>query len=208
MMDDKQRLERFNQIKENLESEGYSAKVCTISVLKANVMAFVLAGPLAIVCWLIFCIVRQPTEVEFGGTGSLLFFLVFLISIFIHEALHGLTWGLFCKNGFKSIKLGMMWKVLTPYCACAEPLNFTQYFLGALMPFFVLGLGAFFVALATKSIACLAFSMLSMLAAGGDITIVCMLLKYRKAKALFADHPTECGFYAFVKEEKELSDEV
>ena len=102
----------------------------------------------------------------------------------------------------------MMWKVLTRYCACAEPLNFTQYFLGALMPFFVLGFGAFFVALATKSIACLAFSMLSMLAAGGDITIVCMLLKYRKEKALFADHPTECGFYAFVKEEKELSDEV
>lgn len=205
-MDDKQRLERFQNIKEQLELDGYSAKACTISVFKANVMALVLAGPLAILCWIIFCMVRQPMKYEFGGIGTLFFFLAFLVSIFIHEALHGLTWGLFCKEGFKSIKLGMMWKVLTPYCACAEPLNFTQYLLGGLMPLFVLGFGTFFIALATGSMGCLMFSMISILAAGGDITIVCNLFKYKKA--LFVDHPTKCGFFAFVKEEKESVNEI
>ncbi len=205
-MDDKQRLERFQKINAQLESEGYCAKVCTISVLKANVMALVLAGPIAVICWIIFCIVRKPMQFTFGGIGTILFFLVFLVSIFVHEALHGLTWGLFCKEGFKSIKLGVMWKVLTPYCTCAEPLNFIQYLLGGLMPLFVLGFGSFFIALATGSIACQVFSMVSMLAAGGDMTIVCSLFQYKKA--LFVDHPTECGFYAFVKEEKESVNEI
>lgn len=53
-MDDKQRTERFRQTKEMLEEEGYGGQECTISVLRANVMAFVTAGPVAVLCALIF----------------------------------------------------------------------------------------------------------------------------------------------------------
>lgn len=47
-MDDKQRTERFRQTKEMLEEEDYGGQKRTVSVLRANVMAFVTAGPVAV----------------------------------------------------------------------------------------------------------------------------------------------------------------
>lgn len=44
-------------------------------------------------------------------------------------------------------------------------------------------------------------SLVNILSAGGDTTIACMELKYLKQdeKCYILDHPTNCGFVAFVK---------
>ena len=65
--------------------------------------------------------------------------IILFAGIILHELIHGLTFLLFCKNGFKSIEFGIMWKYLAPYCHCKEPLPVRPYIIGALMPAIVLG---------------------------------------------------------------------
>ena len=198
-MNDDQRTENFNRIKEQLENDDYCAKQCTISILKANVMAFVTAGPVAIICCIIFFLNKHNGEFDFSMLEFILFYVIMFASIFVHEFLHGLTWRIFCKNGWKSIHLGVMWKKLTPFCCCMEPLSFKQYILGGLMPFIVLGLGMFVVAFLTDSMFWLVLSVFNIISAGGDTTIALMLLKHKNE--LIIDHPTECGFWAFSKKD-------
>ncbi|MFT5875532.1 MAG: hypothetical protein ACI8WT_004525 [Clostridium sp.] len=197
-MNDNKRTENFNLIREKLESQGYCAEQCTISIVKANVMAFVTAGPVAALCCVLFFYTKNGGEIKFSILGLLLFYTFMLVSISVHELLHGLTWSLYCKNGWKSIHLGVMWKKLTPYCCCMESLSFGQYILGGLMPFIVLGLGIFVVSFITNSIFLLILSIFNIIAAGGDTTIAVMLLKHKNA--FIIDHPTKCGFWAFSKE--------
>ena len=197
-MDDKQRTERFRQTKERMEEEGYVGRECTISVLRANVMAFVTAGPVAVLCAVVFFFVNGGISFRFDAWELLVVLLIFSASIFIHEGLHGLTWSRFSENGWRDIHIGVMWEKLTPFCCCMKPLTFGKYLLGSLMPFLVLGLGLFLAALFAKSEMLLLCSLYNILSAGGDTTIACILLKHRHA--VIIDHPTECGFWAFEKE--------
>lgn len=196
-MNENQRIENFNSIRKQLESQGYRGEQHTISILKANMMAFVTAGPVAALCYMVFFYRKDSVEFDFPILGILLFYLAMFASLFVHEFLHGLTWSFYCKNGFKSIHLGVMWKKLTPFCCCMEALSFGQYILGGLMPFIVLGLGMFLVSLMTNSIFLLLLSIFNIIGAGGDTTISLMLLKHRNA--LIMDDPVECGFWAFNK---------
>lgn len=197
-MKDTQRTELFRQTRERLEGEGYVGKECTISVLRANIMAFVTAGPVAVLCIVIFCLEKGEISLYFDLWEFFVMLGVFIASLFIHEGLHGLTWSRFSENGWRDIHIGVMWDKLTPYCCCMKPLTFGKYLLGGLMPFLVLGLGLFLAALLTKNEMLLLCSVYNILSAGGDTTIACILLKHRHA--VIIDHPTECGFWAFEKE--------
>lgn len=191
------RIEQYNKVCNEMLLQGYTKHNKTISVLKANVMALVTAGPVAFVCFVLYMLKWKVTSFTFTIWAPLVFLTISLICIFVHELLHGLTWALFCKDGWKSIHLGFMWRSLTPYCTCKEPLNFKSYLLGGLMPFFILGIVWFGVAYVRGNLLLLTLSLFNILAAGGDTTIALMLLKYRKACII--DHPTECGFVAFTK---------
>ena len=39
-----------------------------------------------------------------------------------------------------NMKFGVIWKMLTPYCHCKEPLKVGQYILGGVMPAVILGI--------------------------------------------------------------------
>ncbi|MDR2658118.1 MAG: DUF3267 domain-containing protein [Oscillospiraceae bacterium] len=193
------RTENLEMQAARLESEGYTARKRVIPLTKANVYAFLLYIPFGIVFTLIYHFVGGSFLLTFTHpVGLLVFVVAFIVLIVIHEGLHGFTWGLFCKNKFKSIQFGFIWKYLTPYCSCLEPLRFSAYILGCLMPLMVLGVGFFVVAAITKNHYLFYYANANVIGAGGDISIALMLLRNRKA--LIIDHPTECGFYAFEKQ--------
>ncbi|MEA4911958.1 MAG: DUF3267 domain-containing protein [Oscillospiraceae bacterium] len=196
-MDERQRTENFERMRAALEAQGWRGTACTISVVRANVMAFATAGPVAAVCVLLFFIKHPAGGFSFTWRGYLLFFAGMILSVPVHEFLHGLTWSLYCKNGWRSIHIGVLWKKLTPYCCCMEPLSPGAYLLGGLAPFVVLGLGSFAAAMAAGSVGWLWLSAFNMLAAGGDTTIALMLLLRRPGGDRIIDHPTACGFWAF-----------
>lgn len=68
------------------------------------------------------------------------FFLAQLPLIVVHELIHGLVWSFFSKTGWKSIKIGVFWNSMVPYCHCGEPLNCRGYILGCVAPSLFLGL--------------------------------------------------------------------
>ncbi|MCC3863577.1 DUF3267 domain-containing protein [Terrisporobacter petrolearius] len=196
-LNEQEKFKSFEKIKEEMIKNGYKENLGTISVIKANIYALFTAGPIALICFIIYIRKWGGIFLEFTPATILLFFISIILCIVIHEFLHGITWSLFCKNGFKSINFGVMWKSLTPYCHCKEPLNFKAYLTGGLMPLLILGILLFIVSFFTGNSLLMNLSMINILCAGGDTTIALLLCKYKDA--LFIDHPTDCGFIAFTK---------
>jgi hypothetical protein len=192
------RIDAYENIRNVMAAEGFHEKICTVSILKANAMVFVTSLPIAALCILIYFFRWHLIAFPFSRLPQTLLFLILMILSFgIHEVIHGLTWSRFCKNKWNSIHLGIMWKTLTPYCHCQETLKYRGYILGALMPLFILGLGTFVVSMLIGSTMILFLALINIFAAGGDITIVSMMLRHKSA--FVYDHPTECGFIAFYK---------
>ncbi len=198
-LDKKKRVDNFLYQREIMLNQGYKAHNGTISIIKANLMVFVTAGPFALLAVLIYLLlygeIINYDNLNIASYNITLF--LFIISIPVHEFLHGFTWHFYCKEKWKSIHFGVMWKYLTPYCHCKEPLKFGGYLLGVLMPFFILGIGGSILGILLQNALLLFFGILNILAAGGDTTIALMLRKFRKA--IIIDHPNECGFVAFMK---------
>lgn len=193
-------MANYEEQKCSFRAAGYGERQEVISVLKANIMAFVTAGPFVILCTLIWILSGKGTEGTFGMGSMIGFLLLILVSIFVHELLHGVGWVIWTKKKWESIYLGMMWEYLTPYCHCKEPLKPRQYLVGGLAPFMVLGIGGFLVALVTGNHMIFWLSMVNILSAGGDTTLMCMMMKYmNKQDCYILDHPTDCGFVAFLK---------
>ncbi len=195
-MNIEKRVEIFTLRENELIAQGFLPKEKTISVLKANIYALFTAGPIAFLCFVLFYLRFPEHYYVISQESSHIFFIALIVCIFVHEILHGIGWGIFCKDK-KSISFGMMWKQLTPYCSCAEPLTYTKYLIGSLLPFFILGIVMFMIALFTENTGCLYLSILNILSAGGDTTISLLLWNHRKD--IIVDHPTKVGFIAYHK---------
>lgn len=197
-------LSNYEEQKQCYLREGYTEKQETISIVKANAMAFITAGPFVLLGIIIWSAARRWRGIDYekNGIGDvLIFFALLMVFMFIHELLHGAGWQFFTREKWRSIYLGVMWENLTPYCHCKEPLRPKQYLVGVLMPFMVLGVGLYVAAFVSGSRLLFLLSLFNILSAGGDTTIACMELKYLKQKedCFILDHPTDCGFIAFTK---------
>jgi len=194
------RIENYENNRLEMLKQGFNEKIGTISILKANLMVFITAAPIVVVCFILYMLKWNTISFSVEGNGIfvlILYFPVMAFFLIIHEVIHGISWSLFCKDKWKSIHLGVMWEKLTPYCHCKEPLKFPSYIFGGLMPLMILGIGLFVISYFIGSGVLMFISLMNILGAGGDITIALMLLKYRNAYIL--DHPTKCGFIAFTE---------
>ena len=186
----------------------------TINLGWANVFALLLFAFVALIssaAW--YVLWGTPSFKDFGGSllkdvnplGAAVLVLVMLVSgIVAHELIHGITWACFVKRGFRSIRFGVMWGMLTPYCHCKEPLTIRHYRLGALTPLIILGILPLLLAYPLRSVPLLLWGILFVTSAAGDIL---MIWKLRKEPAflLVQDHPKEAGCMIF---EPEVEDEA
>lgn len=123
--------------------------------------------------------------------------LVFIVGAVVHELLHGLTWAAFCRNGLKSIRYGVYWKMLTPYCHCTEVLPLKHYALGGMMPGLVMGLLPALAGIALGHFLLFLFGLFFSMAAAGDILILWML-RHQGGNDLIQDHPDKIGCFVLV----------
>jgi len=201
------RKEHHQEICEALTDQDYTPEDATVSVVKANVMAFVTTIPFLIVLIPIFMLLHsgeakgQEFMQVFTFPRSLWMLAGMFLSVPIHEFLHGFGWHFFCQNQWKSIQFGVMWEVLTPYCYCGEALNLSQYYIGLLMPCMILGVVISLIGIITGSMFWFVTGIYNIILAGGDLTIGCILFKYirNKSEKKILDHPSECGCTAFLK---------
>lgn len=205
---EQQRKQRYEQLSLHLEKQGYRKKEFTIGLVQANVMAIFIMLPFMVGLGLLysrFNLISPEKEVIIALPMMALFLAVLLLLLVLHELIHGLTWGLFAPSHFRAISFGMIWRALTPYCTCSEPLKRWQYALGGAMPTLILGVGAGILSTVLRLPWLLFLAQLMLLGGGGDCYILLKIARYRPKKpgVLLYDHPYECGFVAF--EPTELS---
>lgn len=100
--------EEFEKMKVQLHEKGYKEKDVTISSGKAMVLGVLYALPFVIIFGLLyrFLLIERAHLSEVGGLSFYIMFIVIIvISVVIHELLHGIGWAI------SSGKVGM-WFVL------------------------------------------------------------------------------------------------
>ena len=192
------RLEDFQRLSGQMGQQGYRRVDLVVDVVQANVMAVVVMLPFLAAAAVLFFALNPVGEVYIPLSGMALWLLAFLVLVVLHEAIHGLTWGLMAPHGFKAIAFGVIWQMLTPYCTCTDGLKRWQYLLGGLMPTLVLGFGLAGLATAQGSLWLFSLAELMILGGGGDFLIVLKMLRHpKKSGAVYYDHPYECGLVVF-----------
>lgn len=165
---------------------------------KAYLFAFLLMIPIILVSTLPYWFIWGTDclgNLDFKSLKSyfILFITLFIISIAVHELIHGLSWCCFTKNGWKSIKFGIIWNQLMPYCHCNEALTAHQYRIGLLMPTVVLGVIPIIIAWITGSVFLLLYGTVMIVSGAGDLLMYGIMFKV-DGSAKVKDHPKKIGF--------------
>lgn len=109
--------------------------------------------------------------------------------------------GSVCEKTLQINRVWVIWKMLTPYCTCKEPLKKAQYIIGALMPCLVLGILPCIISWFNQNIWFLGMGVIMILGAGGDLLICKMIFGAKnRQSALYLDHPTEVGLVMFTEQ--------
>ena len=198
---EQKRKTRFEQVCAEMEQNGYQKRDLTIGVIRANGMAVLIMLPFAAAAGWLYASVHPSGGIPFSSGSILALLAAFFVLAVVHEGIHGLTWGLLAETGFRAISFGVIWKALTPYCTCQQPLKKWQYILGGLMPTLVLGFGLAIAATAAGRFWLFLLAECLIFGGGGDFYIIWKLLRYRPQgrTVLCYDHPYECGLVVFEK---------
>lgn len=193
---EQRRKVQLEQLEKALCAQGYQKHDLTIGLVYANVMASVLGLPIiALLCVAFF--LRNVSGVIVAG-NMLIWLLVLVVLIVVHELIHGITWAVFAPHHWKAVEFGFIAKYLTPYCTCGEPLARYQYVIGALMPTLILGIIPAMFAIFSGNLFWLLTGCMMVLGGGGDMAIVLKLLRHHSGTdAVYIDHPYEAGIIAF-----------
>lgn len=191
------------------ELDNFKKEKKTIALAKANVYGSLLLIPITIVYLTPFYFLWEEkltldafnnlfvdVGVTTGLLTGLLFLLVVMVGVVFHELIHGITWAIFTKRGFQSIKFGILKEMLTPYCHCQEPLKLKQYMLGAMMPGLAMGVLPWLISLLVGSVPLFVFAIFFTMAAMGDLMIVQLIFK-ENPNSYVLDHPSEAGCFVY-----------
>ncbi len=193
------RKEAAEKISAQMEQDGYRKRELTINVLQANILAVVVMLPFMVLAAYMFWLFSDDISFEPEIPVFIVFILAFALLAVLHEGIHGLTWGCFAKNHFHSISFGVIWKALTPYCSCSEPLTKKQYILGSAMPTLILGISMTIISTLTGNFLFFVLAESMILGGGGDFLVILKILMNKPSgkNAIYLDHPYECGVILF-----------
>jgi hypothetical protein len=128
----------------------------------------------------------------------IIFLLLVIAGIFVHEYLHKISWAIFGKKPLSTITFGFQLKTLTPYTHCKESMDVVGYRWGALMPGLLLGILPTLIAVFNGDGSILIYGLLFIFTAGGDFLIL-WLIRNVKNGTQVEDHPSRAGCYVLEK---------
>lgn len=105
--EEQKRKKAFEQLKKHMEENGYQYQELTIDIVYANIMVLVLGIPMIILVGILFSYFHGFTS-AFEGRDYIFLFVIFLELVVIHELIHGITWSVFTKEGWRSISFGFI----------------------------------------------------------------------------------------------------
>ena len=203
----KERFEsHFDNLCEAMEQRGYQKHDLTGGVIKEIVVIIIIIFLFAAAYFPLYVFTDSlyDSYAAFYENRPFVSLVIFVISIFLlvalHEGICGFVWGLFARRRRKAISFGVMWKMITPYCICREPLKKWQYIIGKAMPVLILCLGFIIAIAVTGSGAVFYLFMITMVVTGiGDLRNIWQALAYRSdsKEKVYLDHPYEPGIVVF-----------
>lgn len=164
----------------------------SVSMERANLIVLFIAPPVVILQFLLFEFLHPSGALMTWHIAA--FVLIVLAGVVVHELIHGVTWALFGRKPWSSIKFGVQTRTLTPYCHVKEPIEVSAYRIGAFMPGLLVGVLPFIYSLVTGDPNWFWFSLIHTSASGGD-WLVLWLLRNVKKGSLVEDHPSQAGCY-------------
>ena len=196
----------IKKMEKNLDS--YTREKLTINMLVATVFSLVIFVLVFAVFIGAYYLIYGMEGIEVVHNASWIQELVFLFAlvagVVLHELVHGICWSQCVDGGWKTIKFGVMWKSLSPYCHCSEPMKVRNYKFGALAPLFVVGVFPAVISLLVGSFGLLLFGAMFIAGAAGDIMVV-WTLRHTKADDYVEDHPSEAGCWIYREKTKIVS---
>ena len=202
----KERFESyFDKLCEAMEQRGYQKHDVTGGMITEIVVIVIIIFLFsAAYLYLIFTDSLYDLYAAFYENRPFVSLVIFAISIFLLAALHegicGFVWALFAEKRRKAIFFGVMWKMITPYCICCEPLKKRQYIIGKAMPTLILCPGFIIAIAVTGSEAVFYLFMITMIVTGiGDLRNIWQALAYRSdsKEKVYLDHPYDRGIVVF-----------
>jgi hypothetical protein len=128
-----------------------------------------------------------------GHWWSLILFLILIVvGIIVHELLHALGWILAGRVPFSAIKFGVDRETLSPYAHLRQPLPINPYRFGVVLPAIGLGLLPAAIGIIGNLSLFTVYGAFFTLTAGGDF-LVLWLLRNDPPQALATDHPERVG---------------
>jgi len=165
----------------------------TISFTKINLLSIpfsILTVGLIISLYLLN--IKCPKE-EIQKLSFSFFLSTFIILTFIHELIHAFFFSIYAQGGFKTIKFGINWKAMIPYCHCDEPIKIKNYRIAILMPTIFLGFIPLIIGFIVGEINIIAVSTFMIIGGIGDFIVLWMLKDFKKDTVVL-DHPNKIGF--------------
>lgn len=133
-----------------------------------------------------------------SGTLTLLEFLTYvfvsIVYIVIHEVLHGVSFVLFSKHKWSSIKFGLLLSQGLAYCISIVPVSIRRARSSLMMPLYVVCIPLYVIALVTTN---LPMAIFAVILASGSIGDVYYLWKLRTATTnqyMIEELPTKSGY--------------
>lgn len=184
--------------------ENYEKEMLTIDLVKANVKALYYLIFFAVIFAVPYLLIWGFNSKPLFETGNKIIdyafpFLLFVTGIILHELVHGIFFARYAKNGFRSVKFGIMWKALAPYAHCKEPLKIKQYTIALLTPLIFVGIIPAIIGLLTGSALLTIFGIILSGGAAGDLMIY-DLIKKENPEDYVQDHPSEAGCWIYRKD--------
>ena len=197
-----ERVARYEALCARMARAGYTAHEAVLTDAQANALGLLCAAPFVAPLWTYYRVRFYGSTVVQAPAGesnlwALLFVALLLLSLPLHELLHGAFWRLAGRRGRGSIHFSFSGGMLL--CSCGEPLSGGAYLLGVLGPFLTLGLGSLAVSLVWPGLLQMLLASALLACCGADLLIALRALPYRRA--VIADHPVRAGFIAFTRAE-------
>lgn len=169
-------------------------------LIKLNIAAilFIVAG-----VFITLTLFPRNVTVEFQLGWMLLYAFILLIFVVVHELLHGISFVLFSKNKWNTMKFGVSVKSGVAYCISLVPVRIPRARLSLMMPLYAVCLPVYIYAIITGDFALAILGVFLASGSVGDIYYMWQLRNVPKTLYMYEELPTktgyEIGFYLFEK---------
>lgn len=189
----------FEQEMHFFKENGYDTKDVTFTSNQAMVQGICFALPFLICAIGIYraFLMDNAYLLELGTLSTnITLVIIIIISVVVHELLHGLGWTIASKKGYNTIHFNI--NFLMPSCSCYTILSKKKYLFGVLLPIVVLGLVSIIFLVVYPGTISLLTIMTNFGLSGADLVIAWNILHESK-ETLISDHPTKAGYISYTK---------